>query len=45
MYFDPVDNMSNENNESDQGDESDDSIFGPENDLKVSPLSSNRSNK
>ena len=45
MYFDPVDNMSNENNESDQGDESDDSIFGPENDLEVSPLSSNRSNK
>ena len=38
MYFDPVDNMSNENDESDQGDESDDSIFGPENDLEVSPL-------
>ena len=45
MYFDAEDNfnMSNENN--DESDVRDDSIFGPENDIMVSPSCSSRSNK
>ena len=50
MYFDAEDNMSNENNNegnagNDESDVRDDSIFGPENDIMVSPSCSSRSNK